>query len=82
MDMPRIAKTFGDRITFCGNLDIRIVASNDRAAIDEEIEKKIKPVLDMGSSFIVHSDHSIPPDVDHDTLKYLFERGSTITQRL
>ena len=82
MDMPRIAETFGDRITFCGNLDIRVVASNDRAAIDEEIEKKIKPVLDMGSSFIVHSDHSIPPDVEHDTLKYFFERASTITERM
>ena len=82
MDMPRIAQTFGDRLTFCGNLDIRLLAANDRAAIDAELEKKIKPILNMGSSFIVHTDHSIPPDVDHDTLKYFFERGSTIIDRM
>lgn len=82
MDMPRIAETFGDRITFCGNLDIRLLAANDRAAIDLELDRKIKPVLGMGSSFIVHSDHSIPPGVDHDTLKYFFERASTIVDRL
>ncbi len=78
MDMPRIAEAFGDRIAFCGNLDIRIVASNDRAAIDAELKRKIPPVLRKGTGFIVHSDHSIPPDVDYDTLRYFFERGSTI----
>ncbi len=30
MDMPAIAREFGDRITFCGNIDTRILASNDR----------------------------------------------------
>lgn len=82
MDMPTIAKNHGDRITFCGNIDIRIIATNDRKAIDEELDRKIRPVLEMGSGFIVHSDHSIPPQVDHDTLQYFFERGSTITERM
>jgi uroporphyrinogen decarboxylase len=78
MDMPRIARQFGDRIVFCGNIDIRIIASNDRAAIDAELERKIKPVLAMSSGFIVASDHSIPPQVDHDTLQYVFEKGSAM----
>jgi uroporphyrinogen decarboxylase len=82
MDMPRLAKLHGDRITFCGNLDIRIVGSNDRQAIDAELERKILPVLQMGSGFIVHSDHSIPPEVDHDTLQYFFDAGSRMAQRV
>lgn len=82
MDMPRIAEAFGDRIAFCGNIDIRIVASNDRQAIDREIDTKIRPVLEMGSGYLVHSDHSIPPEVDHDTLAYFFERGSSLPTRL
>ena len=82
MDMPRIAKRFGERISFCGNIDIRIIASNDRAKIDEELERKIRPVLEMGSGFIVHSDHSIPPDVEHDTLQYFFEQGSRMSERV
>ena len=82
MDLPRLAKQFGRQITFCGNLDIRIVASNDRRQIDEELQRKILPVLQMGSGFIVHSDHSIPPEVDHDTLVYFFEQGSKMAQQV
>jgi uroporphyrinogen decarboxylase len=82
MDVVRIAKAFGDRISFCGGLDIRIIASNDRKAIDEELERKILPILRMGSGFIVHSDHSIPPQVDHDTLVYFFDAGSRMAQRV
>jgi uroporphyrinogen decarboxylase len=82
MDMPRIAKTYGGRIAFCGNLDIRIVAANDRKQIDAELERKIRPAVEAGSGFIVHSDHSIPPDVEHDTLAYFFEAGSRMAQKI
>jgi len=82
MDMPRLAKRFGHKIAFCGNIDIRIVASNDRRKIDEELDRKIKPVLDMGGGYILHSDHSIPPEVDHDTLHYFFDHGRRIVERM
>ncbi len=81
MDMPRLAERFGGKISFCGNIDIRVIASNDRKAIDAELEKKIPPVLDAGSGYILYSDHSIPPEVEHDTLKYFFERGAGIHAR-
>jgi len=82
MDMPRIAETFADRIAFCGNIDIRIIASNDFAAIDEELNRKIVPILKAGTGYILHSDHSIPPDVEHDTLNYFFDHGRRITERI
>ncbi|MBL7076826.1 MAG: hypothetical protein ISS31_05080 [Kiritimatiellae bacterium] len=82
MDMPRIAEQFADRIAFCGNIDIRIIASNDRAKIDEELNRKIIPVLKAGTGYILHSDHSIPPDVEHDTLQYVFDHGRRITERI
>jgi len=82
MDMPRIAESFGDRIAFCGNIDIRVVGTNDRAKIDEELNRKILPVLKAGTGYILHSDHSIPPDVEHDTLHYFFDHGRKITQRV
>jgi uroporphyrinogen decarboxylase len=81
MDMPRLAETFGGRIAFCGNIDIRIVASNDRKAIDEELDRKIIPVLKKGSGFILHSDHSIPPEVEYDTLRYFFDHGRRLPER-
>jgi len=74
MDLPELAREFGDRISFCGGLDIREIASNDCTRIDKELEK-INAVLDTGAGFIVHSDHSIPPEVEHDSLVYFFEKG-------
>lgn len=82
MDMPRIAAEFGDRISFCGNIDIRVIATNNREKIDEELNRKILPVLKAGTGYILHSDHSIPPDVEYDTLRYFFEHGSRITERI
>ncbi|OGV60653.1 MAG: hypothetical protein A2498_12375 [Lentisphaerae bacterium RIFOXYC12_FULL_60_16] len=81
MDMPRIARQFGDRISFCGNIDIRIVATNNRHQIDAELARKILPVLEMGGGYLLHSDHSIPPDVDYDTLRYFFETGSRMAEK-
>jgi len=82
MDMPRLAAKFGGRIAFCGNIDIRIIASNDFRKIDEELNRKIIPVLEAGSGYILHSDHSIPPEVEHDTLKYFFDHGRRVAERL
>jgi len=80
MDMPHLYERFGDRIAFCGNMDIREVASNDRARIDAELTKKLRPFLEKGGGYILHSDHSIPPDVDHDTLHYFFDKGRELSR--
>jgi uroporphyrinogen decarboxylase len=82
MDLPTLAKAFGDRIAFCGGVDIRVIARNDRQAIDAEINRKVRPVLEMGSGYILHSDHSIPPDVEHDTLAWFFQHGSRLPERM
>jgi uroporphyrinogen decarboxylase len=79
MDMPRLFEKYGDRISFCGNIDVRTLCSNDRQVIDAEMKKKILPVTANGGGYILHSDHSIPPEVDYDTLKYFFEEGSKLT---
>lgn len=82
MDLATLAKAFGDRIAFCGGVDIREVASNDRARIDAEIDRRVRPVLEMGGGYILHSDHSIPPEVEYDTLRYFFEHGSRLPERM
>ena len=82
MDLPTLSERFGDRITFCGGIDIRVVASNDREAIDAELDRKIRPVLEAGGGYILHSDHSIPPEVEHDTLRYFFDHGRRLIERM
>jgi uroporphyrinogen decarboxylase len=79
MDLPHLARRFGKSISFCGGLDIRVLCSNDRTKIQEEMRRKILAVLETGAGYILHSDHSIPPEVNHDTLHYFFEEGSRIT---
>jgi len=75
MDLPTLFPRFGDKIAFYGGLDVRTLIANDRAAIDAELEKKITPVMKGGGGFIVHSDHSEPPEVDYETMRYFVDRG-------
>jgi uroporphyrinogen decarboxylase len=82
MNLPALAEAYGDRISFCGGVDIREIASNDRAAIDAELNRRVRPVLERGIGYILHSDHSIPPDVEHDTLEYFFQHGSRLPERM
>ena len=78
MDMPRLAEKFGDRISFFGNIDVRVLTSNDRAKIDTELLKKIPPLLEGGCGYMLHSDHSEPPEVDYETIQYFLRRGREI----
>jgi len=82
MDLPTLYRRFGDRIAFFGGLDVRTLITNDRRTIDAEMDAKLLPVLRGGGSYIVHSDHSIPPDVEHDTLVYFLERGRRMRDRI
>ena len=75
MDMSRLFERFGDRLAFCGNIDAREIISNDRDRIKAEMDRKIPPVLQKGGGYLLHSDHSIPPTVNHDTYHFFLEYG-------
>ncbi len=75
MDMPRMFRQYGDRISFFGNIDVRTLISNDYSKVDEELAKKIPPVVGAGGSYILHTDHSEPPEIDYETEKYFVEKG-------
>ena len=81
MDMPRLFTMYGDKIAFFGNIDARVLMSNDRRQINEELLAKLPPVLSQGGSYILHSDHSEPPDVDYDTIWYFLRRGREIASQ-
>ena len=50
---------------------------------DEEQKKEQNGlVLKMGTAYILHSDHSIPPEVEHDTLVYFFDQASRMADRV
>ena len=74
MDLLALHRTFGDRLSFMGGIDVRVLYSNDRRKIDTELETKI-PVVKQGFGYVLHSDHSIPNTVDYDTYRYFVDRG-------
>lgn len=74
MDLLRIHKTYGDRLSLMGGIDVRKLYSNDLRQVDEELEAKI-PIVKQNHGYVLHSDHSIPRTVDYETYKYFVKRG-------
>ena len=74
MDLLKLHKLYGDRISFMGGIDVRTLYTNDRAVIDKELETKI-PVVKQGFNYMVHSDHSIPCTVNYDTYCYFLKKA-------
>ncbi len=80
MDVLRLNKLYGDRIGFMGNIDIRDLIANDRRRIDAELGKKILPLMESRTPYILSSDHSTPPQVDYETFLYFRNRGRELAR--
>jgi uroporphyrinogen decarboxylase len=74
MDLVRLKKAYGDRIAFMGGLDVRTLVANDRRAIQAELDRKL-PTAMAGGGYILHSDHSIPNQVEYPTYRFFRDRG-------
>ena len=76
MDPVRLRRQYGKRIVMVGGVDKREIAK-DRGAIDREIDRSIRPIIDEGG-FIPTIDHAIPPDVSLDNFRYYLDRKRTL----
>lgn len=74
MDLLRLKKDFGERISFCGGMDARNLVANNRDAIAAELREKIPAVM-KDSGYILHSDHSIPDQCEYDTYRFFVDEG-------
>jgi len=77
MDLLRIHKNYGERLSLIGGIDVRQLYSNDRALIDAELESKLPAVM-ANNGYGLHSDHSIPNTVNYETLQYFFKKGKEL----
>lgn len=66
MDVRRLASSYGNRLAFFGNIDVRILASGDLQAIEEEVRSKLLAGK-ATRRYMYHSDHSVPPNVSWQT---------------
>lgn len=74
MDLLQLYRDYGERLSFMGGIDVRVLYTNDRAQIEGELAAKI-PVVKGGYGYVLHSDHSIPNTVDYDSYRFFVERG-------
>lgn len=72
MDVRELKRDYGDKLSFMGNIDARLYQANDRDGLAREIEQKIT-IAKQGGGYIYHSDHSVPPDTDLDTYRFVLE---------
>lgn len=69
MDLRTLCPRWGDRLATMGNIDARVLSTNDRDAIEAEVKAKLTAGM-ATRGYAYHSDHSVPPDVSWET--YLF----------
>lgn len=71
LDVVELKRQYGRRWAFNGNIDVRILATNDRKMVRREVLRKLNAA--KGGGFILQSDHSIPSNVDPQTYNYVIE---------
>lgn len=74
MDLLELYKQFGEVLSFMGGIDVRVLYTNDRAIINQELELKIPTVM-QNFGYVLHSDHSIPSDVLPENYEYFIQSG-------
>jgi uroporphyrinogen decarboxylase len=73
MNVVEIAKIYGSKIAYMGNIDVTVLSTNDREKVKGEIVPKLKAMKEMRVPYFFHSDHSIPPSIDLSTYQYALE---------
>jgi uroporphyrinogen decarboxylase len=77
MDLLRIKKQYGDQISLCGGMDIRVLETNDLGKVQAMLEANL-PAAMAGGGYILHTDHSIPPSVNYETYRFFVDKGREI----
>jgi len=77
MDLLKLKKTYGERIALIGGMDVRALETNERAAVDAELEGKL-PAAMAGSGYVLQVDHSVTSRVEYETYRHFVEKGLSI----
>ncbi len=71
LNVVDLKRRFGKRWSFNGNIDVRVLATNDRDQIRHEVLTKLNAA--KGGGYILQSDHSVPDNVDFDSYDYMIQ---------
>lgn len=71
LDVVELKRRYGGRWAFNGNIDVRVLATNDRERIRRELLRKLNAA--KGGGYIVQSDHSVPDNVAAASYDYMMQ---------
>jgi len=71
LDVVSLKRRYGRGWAFNGNIDVRVLASNNRGQIRREVLRKLNAA--RGGGYIVQSDHSVPDNVAPASYDYLIQ---------
>lgn len=74
MDLLKLYRDYGERLSFMGGIDVRVLYTNDKTAIERELISKI-PEVKGGFGYVLHSDHSIPDQVSYESYRHFVDFG-------
>ncbi len=77
MDLLKLKRAFGERLSFIGGMDARELVSNDLGRVRRELESKLPQAM-AGGGYVLQVDHSVPDQVNYETYKYFVEKGLQI----
>ena len=69
LDVVELKRKYGGRWAFNGNLDVRVLATNDEDLVRREVLTKLNAA--KGGGYIAQSDHSVPDNVAPSTYDYV-----------
>jgi len=73
VDVLELADTYGNALSYMGNINVQVLNTNDKAKVRAEVQRKMGGMIERRMPYILHSDHSIPPDVRMETYRYMLE---------
>ncbi len=71
LDAVKLKKTYGGRLAFVGNVDVRELESGDMSRIKKEVLYKLQ--AGAGGGWICQSDHSVSSEVAPESYAYMVE---------
>jgi uroporphyrinogen decarboxylase len=72
MDVRTLGPRCGDRLALMGNIDARVLSTNDADRVEAEIATKLAAGM-ATRGYAYHSDHSVPPDVSWSTYRLVVD---------
>ncbi len=72
-DVVRFAEKYGDKLSFFGGLDVRILENGDKSEIKKEVLRICDTMRRLKVGYLFGTDHSITPNVDYESYRYAVE---------